>query len=63
MERLATHQFRFRGRNLDRNLDEPTEAYWCVFGRIAEQYAETVVATQDYGKLKSRSGRAKRPEG
>ena len=63
MERLATHEFSFCGRNLDRSLDEPTEAYWCVFGRIAEQYAETVVATEDYGQQKSRNGRETRPKG
>jgi tetratricopeptide (TPR) repeat protein len=33
-------------------LDEPNDAYWYAFGRIAEQYGEKEVAAEDYAKLK-----------
>jgi tetratricopeptide (TPR) repeat protein len=33
------------------SLDEPTEAYWYGFGRIAEQYGEDQIALTDYEKV------------
>jgi hypothetical protein len=35
----------------DMNLDEPDDAYWYAFGRIAEQYGERDIAIADYRKL------------
>jgi tetratricopeptide (TPR) repeat protein len=34
------------------NLDEPEANYWYGFGRIAEQYGESAVATADYKQVK-----------
>jgi tetratricopeptide (TPR) repeat protein len=34
------------------NLDEPESNYWYGFGRIAEQYGESEVATSDYNQVK-----------
>jgi tetratricopeptide (TPR) repeat protein len=34
------------------NLDEPESNYWYGFGRIAEQYGESEVATSDYDQVK-----------
>jgi tetratricopeptide (TPR) repeat protein len=34
------------------NLDEPESNYWYGFGRIAEQYGESAVATSDYDRVK-----------
>jgi hypothetical protein len=34
------------------NLDEPESNYWYGFGRIAEQYGESTVATSDYDQVK-----------
>jgi len=34
------------------NLDEPESNYWYGFGRIAEQYGESEVATSDYNHVK-----------
>ena len=33
------------------SMQEPTEAFWYVFGRMAEQYGENAIAVQDYKKL------------
>jgi transglutaminase-like putative cysteine protease/tetratricopeptide (TPR) repeat protein len=33
-------------------LDEPNDAYWYAFGRIAEQYGENEVARADYERVK-----------
>jgi tetratricopeptide (TPR) repeat protein len=32
-------------------LDEPNEAYWYAFGRIAEQYGERDIAVSDYSRV------------
>jgi hypothetical protein len=34
------------------NLDEPNDAYWYAFGRIAEHYGEREIAIADYRKVK-----------
>lgn len=34
------------------NLDEPDDAFWYAFGRVAEQYGETEVARSDYDRVK-----------
>jgi len=33
------------------NLDEPNDAFWYAFGRVAEQYGETEVARVDYERV------------
>ena len=33
------------------NLDEPNDAFWYAFGRIAEQYSEREVALADYARV------------
>ena len=33
------------------NLDEPNDAYWYGFGRIAEQYGEWQIAADNYGRV------------
>ncbi len=45
------HDLLLRGMD-DLNLDEPNDAYWYAFGRIAEQYGEREIAIADYGKVK-----------
>jgi hypothetical protein len=44
------HDLLLRGMD-DMNLDEPNDAYWFAFGRIAEQYGEREIAIADYRKL------------
>jgi transglutaminase-like putative cysteine protease/Flp pilus assembly protein TadD len=44
------HDLLLRGMD-DMNLDEPNDAYWFAFGRIAEQYGEREIALADYRKL------------
>ncbi|MGO9776858.1 MAG: transglutaminase domain-containing protein [Terracidiphilus sp.] len=44
------HDLLLRGMD-DMNLDEPNDAYWYAFGRIAEQYGEREIAIADYRKL------------
>ena len=44
------HDLLLRGMD-DSNLDEPNDAYWYAFGRIAEQYGEREIAIADYRKL------------
>ena len=44
------HDLLLRGMD-DMNLDEPNDAYWYAFGRIAEQYGERETAIADYRKL------------
>jgi transglutaminase-like putative cysteine protease/Flp pilus assembly protein TadD len=44
------HDLLLRGMD-DLNLDEPNDAYWYAFGRIAEQYGERAIAIADYRKL------------
>ena len=44
------HDLLLRGMD-DMNLDEPNDAYWYAFGRIAEQYGERDIAIADYRKL------------
>ena len=34
------------------SLDEPDDAFWYAFGRIAEQYGEVAVARADYARVK-----------
>ena len=34
------------------NLDEPDDAFWYAFGRVAEQYGEIAVARADYARVK-----------
>jgi Flp pilus assembly protein TadD len=34
------------------NLDEPESNYWYALGRVAEQYGEDQVATEDYNQVK-----------
>ena len=35
------------------NLGEPEDNYWFAFGRIAEQYGETAIASADYHQVKT----------
>jgi len=44
------HDLLLRGMD-EMNLDEPNDAYWYAFGRIAEQYGEREIAIADYRKL------------
>ena len=44
------HDLLLRGMD-DMNLNEPNDAYWYAFGRIAEQYGEREIAIADYRKL------------
>jgi Flp pilus assembly protein TadD len=44
------HDLLLRGMD-DLNLNEPNDAYWYAFGRIAEQYGEREIAIADYRKL------------
>ncbi len=44
------HDLLLRGMD-DMNLDEPNDAYWYAFGRVAEQYGEREIAIADYRKL------------